>query len=95
MPFQCDECNSTFNERKSLNRHIRSKHQISEEFKCEHCEYKSNRKDNLARHLVKHSESRKRKLDSEPHVTPKKRKIEPEPHVTRKKIYEDDEVFLF
>ena len=44
--------------------------------------------------MLKHSESRKRKIDSEPHVTPKKRKIEPEAHVTRKKIYEDTDIYM-
>ena len=82
MPFQCSECESTFNQRQTLNRHIKSKHQKGEQFQCEHCEYKCNRKDNLDRHLVK------------AHVTPKKRKIEPEPHVTQKKIYEDTDIYM-
>ena len=74
MPFQCGGCNSTFEERKSLLRHERSKHG-NEVFKCENCPFTSNRKDNLARHILNsHSESRKRKLEPEPHVTRKKKK---------------------
>ena len=76
MPFQCDECNSTFSLRQTLNRHIRSKHQLSEEFQCEHCEYKCNRKDNLARHFVK------------AHVTPKKENLTLNPkHMSHEKKY--------
>ena len=47
-------------------------------FQCENCDFKSNRKDNLARHLLKHSESRKRKL--EPEKTKGKRKKYYDPH---------------
>ena len=79
MPFQCGECESTFNQRQTLNRHIKTKHQKGEQFQCEHCEYKCNRKDNLARHLTK------------AHVTPQKRKLESEPEAQVKKIYKEDD----
>ena len=81
MPFQCGECESTFPEKKNLNRHIKTKHQKGEQFQCEHCEYKCTRKDNLARHLVK------------AHVTPQKRKLESQPEAQVKKIYKEDDIF--
>ena len=65
MPFQCGGCNSTFEERKNLLRHERSKHG-NEVFKCENCPFTSNRKDSLMRHILKsHSESRKRKHEDD------------------------------
>ena len=95
MPSPCVECNITYKDHKSLLRHQKSKHGDVLQFNCENCPYTCNRKDNLMRHILKtHSESRKRKLEPEPHVTRKKRKIEPEPHVTRKKIYEDTDIYM-
>ena len=77
--MQCDQCGYTCTRKDNLLRHERSKHG-SVMFQCENCDFKSNRKDSLARHMVKHSESRKRKL-------------EPEPHVTRKRYYEPHDIF--
>ena len=76
---KCGQCGYTCTRKDNLLRHERSKHG-SVMFQCQHCDFKSNRKDNLARHLLKH-ESRKRKL-------------EPEPHVTRKRYYEDTDIFI-
>ena len=82
MPFQCDGCKSTFQERKSLLRHERSKHG-SVMFQCGQCGYTCTRKDNLTRH------------ERSKHTLPSKRKIEPEPHVTRKRChYEDTDIFI-
>ena len=89
---RCEVCDSEFGSNSTLLRHMRTKHG-SVMFQCEHCEFKCNRKDSLTRHLVKHSESRKRKLEPEPEKS-KQRKIEPEPEKSkRKRYYGDDEVF--
>ena len=79
--MQCGQCGYTCTRKDNLTRHENSKHG-SVMFQCENCDFKSNRKDNLARHILNsHSESRKRKL-------------EPEPHVTRKRChYEDTDIF--
>ena len=75
---RCDVCDTELGSNSTFLRHMKSKHE-GVMFQCEHCDFKSNRKDSLTRHMVKHSESRKRKL-------------EPEPEKSKRKKYADDEM---
>ena len=50
MAFICEFCPTNFGERKTLNRHVRTKHSNAS-FECERCELTTNRKDKLKHHL--------------------------------------------
>ena len=53
--FKCEECNTSFAYKKSLNDHINRKHAgSSQEFKCEKCETSFNQKKKLNRHMKTH-----------------------------------------
>jgi uncharacterized Zn-finger protein len=55
VDFKCEECNTSFAYKKSLNDHINRKHAgSSQEFKCEKCEKSFNQKKNLNRHMKTH-----------------------------------------
>ena len=58
VTFRCDQCTSTFGERKNLNRHISSVHE-EEKFQCAQCAQIFNRQDHLNRHLPVHKKVKK------------------------------------
>ena len=50
MAFTCNYCNTNFSEKRSLIRHIKSKHEATN-LRCEKCEFTTNRKDKLKTHI--------------------------------------------
>ena len=52
--FACMQCFATFEERKNLNKHIRSVHS-DKKFQCKECGMGFNRSDNLERHMQTHN----------------------------------------
>ena len=49
MPFQCDECESTFREKKNLHQHMRKRHGLKK-YKCDHCNYHSDDRSDVLKH---------------------------------------------
>ena len=91
MPFQCGGCNSTFEERKSLLRHERSKHG-NEVFKCENCPFTCNRKDSLMRHIQKyHNQSYKGKKRKRNHHDERSVLLSEIPNLVEDSESEDDD----
>ena len=50
MVFTCNYCSTHFSEKRSLTRHIKSKHEVTN-LKCEKCEFTTTRKDKLKTHI--------------------------------------------
>ena len=50
MAFLCEFCPASFSEKKTLHRHVRTKHSNTT-FNCEKCNFSSNRKDKLKDHV--------------------------------------------
>ena len=50
MVFTCNYCSTHFSEKRSLTRHIKSKHEVTN-LKCEKCEFITTRKDKLKTHI--------------------------------------------
>ena len=50
MAFTCNYCNKNFSEKRSLIRHIKSKHEVTN-LRCKKCEFTSDRLDCLKRHI--------------------------------------------
>ena len=58
MAFTCNYCNKNFSEKRSLKRHIKSKHEMIK-LRCEKCEFTTDRLDCLKRHIeMKHYQNR-------------------------------------
>ena len=49
MAFTCNYCNKNYSEKRSLKRHIKLKHQVTN-IRCEKCEFTTDRLDFLKRH---------------------------------------------
>jgi hypothetical protein len=55
--INCEVCQETLS-KKSLNRHMQTKHKGSEDVKCSHCTYTTARKDSMNRHIKNTHEQR-------------------------------------
>ena len=53
LQFKCEDCDSTFLEKKNYNKHMKNQHS-EKNLKCQHCDYKTNVNSNLKRHLITH-----------------------------------------
>ena len=51
--YKCEDCNSTFLEKKNYNKHMRNVHS-EKKLECQHCEYKTNDNSSLKRHIITH-----------------------------------------
>jgi len=49
MAFTCKYCSTNFSEKRTLKRHIKSKHEVTN-FRCQKCEFTTTRKDKLREH---------------------------------------------
>ena len=49
MAFTCKYCSTNFSEKRTLTRHIKSKHEVTN-FRCQKCEFTTTRKDKLRAH---------------------------------------------
>ena len=49
MAYKCDECDSTFREKKNLQQHMRKDHGLKK-YKCDHCNYHSDDRSNVLKH---------------------------------------------
>ena len=49
MGYKCDECNSTFREKKNLQQDMRKLHGLKK-YKCDHCNFHSDDRSNVLRH---------------------------------------------
>ena len=49
MAFTCKYCSTNFSEKRTLTRHIKSKHEVTN-FRCQKCEFTTTRKDKLREH---------------------------------------------
>ena len=49
MAFPCNQCSSTFREKKNLQQHMRKQHGL-QKHKCNYCDFRSNDQSNLKRH---------------------------------------------
>ncbi|CAH1404192.1 unnamed protein product [Nezara viridula] len=58
VPFTCKECNKTYSERKTLNRHIRIVHSSNEKFVCDQCGKTFKSSSNLSLHYTLHTGSK-------------------------------------
>ncbi|XP_014279612.1 oocyte zinc finger protein XlCOF6 [Halyomorpha halys] len=58
VPFTCKECDKTYSERKTLNRHIRIVHSSNEKFVCDQCGKTFKSSANLSLHYTLHTGSK-------------------------------------
>ena len=49
-PYECEQCNQTYHDRSTLNRHIQSVHK-GIKYVCEHCDYQGTTTSNLKHHI--------------------------------------------
>ena len=49
MAYTCKYCSTNFSEKRTLKRHIKSKHEVTN-FRCQKCEFTTTRKDKLREH---------------------------------------------
>ena len=51
--YKCEDCNSTFLEKKNYNKHMRNVHS-EKKLECQHCQFKTNDNSSLKRHIITH-----------------------------------------
>ena len=51
--YKCEDCNSTFLEKKNYNKHMRNVHS-EKKLVCQHCQFKTNDNSSLKRHIITH-----------------------------------------
>ena len=52
--FHCDQCEYSYNSKKSLKKHAANEHKVQNNFPCVECGNDFNTKDNLEEHMIEH-----------------------------------------